>query len=167
MKAYFVNKRLAFGSGVKTWRHVEQLRALGITHVINLRLNRHGKKGEPFKALWMPFRDDKQPRPRWFYRKAWAFYSKAMEQRNTKIYVMCRVGICRSASLTYFLLRTSGVAVGLAQSLVVRARPAASICRAYREGGELWLSATPRRTRWQQVGLRNESITKITRISNA
>src|ERR1700679_3197469 len=33
MKAYFINKRLAFGSGIKTWRHVEQLQALGITHL--------------------------------------------------------------------------------------------------------------------------------------
>jgi hypothetical protein len=107
MKAYFVKKRLAFGSGITNWRHVEQLEALGFTHVINLRRNRHGKKEETFKALWMPFRDDKQPRPRWFYRKAWNFYSLAMEQPDSKLFVMCRVGICRSASLTYFLLRGS------------------------------------------------------------
>src|ERR1700722_6601526 len=128
MKAYFVNKRLAFGSGIRTWRHVEQLRALGITHVINLRFNRHGKKEEAFKALWMPFKDDKQPRPRWFYRRAWTFYSKAMEQPNAKLFVMCRVGICRSASLTYFILRTSGMDVDAAQKIIARARPAASIC---------------------------------------
>lgn len=149
MRAYFVNKRLAFGSGIKTWRHVELLQALGITHVINLRFNRHGKKEETFTALWMPFKDDKQPRPSSFYRKAWSFYSKAMKQPNSKVFVMCRVGICRSASLTYFLLRISGLAVGSAQSAVVRARPAASICKAYREGGELWMSVTLRHTRWR------------------
>jgi len=141
VKAYFVNKRLAFGSGIKTWRHVEQLQALGITHVINLRFNRHGKKEETFKALWIPFRDDKQPRPRWFYRRAWKFYSKAIAQSNAKIYVMCRVGICRSASLAYFLLRSSGVDVEVAQRSVVRARPAASICKAYQDAGESWLRA--------------------------
>jgi hypothetical protein len=140
VKAYFVNKRLAFGSGIKSWRHVEQLQALGITHVINLRFNRHGKKEETFKALWIPFRDDKQARPRWFYRKAWSFYSKAMSEPNSKIFVMCRVGICRSASLSYFLLRGSGTGIERAQLMVVGARPAASICRAYREAGESWLA---------------------------
>jgi protein-tyrosine phosphatase len=139
VKAYFVNKRLAFGSGITSWRHVDQLQALGITHVINLRFNRHGKKEDSFKSLWMPFRDDKQPRPRWFYRKAWKFYSNAIEQPNTKVYVMCRVGICRSASLAYFLLRGSRMNSQQAATMVLRARPAASICRAYRETGESWL----------------------------
>jgi hypothetical protein len=30
----FVTKQLAFGSGITKWRDVEQLRKLGITHVI-------------------------------------------------------------------------------------------------------------------------------------
>jgi protein-tyrosine phosphatase len=141
MKAYFVNERLAFGSGISSWRNVEQLEKLGITHVINLRFNRHGKKEQSFKALWMPFRDDKQARPRWFYKKAWLFYSKAMERPDSKVFVMCRVGICRSASLTYFLLRGSGMNGELAQGTIVRARPTASICRAYREAGESWLAS--------------------------
>jgi protein-tyrosine phosphatase len=140
MKAYFVNKRLAFGSGIKTWRHVEQLKALGITHVINLRFNRHGKKEKSFKVLWMPFRDDKKPRPRWFYSRAWKFYSQAMSRPNSKIFVMCRVGICRSASLTHFLLRGLGMDGERAQQQVLGARPAASICKAYKEAGEAWLA---------------------------
>jgi protein-tyrosine phosphatase len=154
VKAYFVNKRLAFGSSIKTWRHVDQLQALGITHVINLRANRHGKKEETFKTLWMPFRDDKQRRPRWFYRKAWNFYSKAMEQPNTKLFVMCRVGICRSASLAYFLLRSSGMGGERAQRTVLRARPAASICRAYRDAGESWLARATRRSKNGQKDVR-------------
>ena len=44
MKLYWVSKRLAFGSAVTTWGHVEQLQALGVTHVINLRHGKHGKK---------------------------------------------------------------------------------------------------------------------------
>jgi protein-tyrosine phosphatase len=146
MKAYFVNRRLAFGSGIRSWRNVEQLQALGITHVINLRFNRHGKKEQSFKALWMPFRDDKQPRPRWFYRRAWNFYSKAAGHPGSKIFVMCRVGICRSASLTYFLLRGSGIDGERAQRLIVDARPAASICRAYKEAGEAWLNANGKKS---------------------
>src|SRR5712692_9881747 len=101
MKVYWVSKRLAFGSAVTTWGHVEKLQALGITHVINLRHGKHGKKIREFKSLWLPFRDDKKPRPRWFYRWALRFYERAMRKPNTKVFVMCHHGISRSPYLTY------------------------------------------------------------------
>ncbi len=65
MKAVFVTKRLAFGSGITKWRDVEQLHKLGITHVVNLRWNLHDKKVRQFECLWLPFKDDKKLRPRW------------------------------------------------------------------------------------------------------
>src|SRR5487761_1354306 len=105
MKVFWVSKRLAFGSAITTWRHVEQLQALGVTHVINLRRNRHDNKVRQFKNVWLPFRDDKKPRPAWFYRDALRFYERAKENSDFKVFVMCHHGICRSASLTYFLLR--------------------------------------------------------------
>ncbi len=80
MKAFWVTKRLAFGSAITTWRHVEQLQTLGITHIVNLRHGKHGKKVKQFKNLWLPFRDDMKPRPKWFYRSALRFYVKAMQQ---------------------------------------------------------------------------------------
>jgi hypothetical protein len=141
MKAWLVTKRLAFGSAVTTWGHVEKLHALGITHVINLRHGKHGKKIREFKSLWLPFRDDMKPRPRWFYRRALYFYKRAMRKPNTKMFVMCHRGICRSPSLTYFLLRgASGFTHSHAQNVVLRVRPRAIIARAYREGGEIFLA---------------------------
>ena len=139
VKAFFVTKRLAFGSGITKWRDVEQLQDLGITHVINLRRNVHDKKVRQFEWLWLPFKDDKQPRPRWFYKKALEFYRRALRDRNAKMFVMCRMGICRSASLTYFLLRASGKSEKEARRLVISARPWATVARAYRESGEEYL----------------------------
>jgi protein-tyrosine phosphatase len=136
MKVCFVTKRLAFGSAMTKWSDVERLQAMGITHVINLRLNQHGKKVRAFRSLWLPFKDDKQPRPRWFYRKAWKFYGKAMRHSRTKVFVMCRVGICRSASLTYFLLRSDGKTDLKARTLIRKTRACAQISPAYRESGE-------------------------------
>ncbi len=139
MKAFFVTKRLAFGSGITTWRHVEQLQELGITHVINLRRNVHDKKVRQFESLWLPFKDDKQPRPRWFYRKALNFYKRASRNRKAQLFVMCRMGVCRSASLTYFFLRASGASERHARKLVIGARSWAVIGRAYRESSEEYL----------------------------
>ena len=139
MKAFLVTKRLAFGSGITKWRDVEQLRKLGITHVINLRRNVHDRKVRQFQSLWLPFKDDKKPRPAWFYKRALNFYKRALLNQNAKIFVMCRVGICRSASLTFFLLRASGKSDLKARALVIGARPWAMVARAYRESGEEYL----------------------------
>ena len=140
MKAFFVTKRLAFGSAITSWRHVEQLQVLGITHVVNLRHGKHGTKVRQFKNLWLPFRDDLEPRPRWFYRRALRFYRRAMRMAQAKVFVMCHHGVCRSASLTYFFLRASGFTHSRAQNTVLRVRPRAVIARAYREGGEIYLA---------------------------
>ena len=138
MKAFFVSPRLAFGSAIKTKTHVKQLRALGITHVINLRRS-HNRQIQKFKHLWLPFKDDAKPRPRWFYERTLKFYRKAMKHTDAKLFVMCHHGICRSASLTYFLLRSSGKGPNMAEAKVRRARPRIRIARGYRESGEEFL----------------------------
>ena len=139
MLVFWANKRLASGSGITNWKHVEQIQAIGITHIVNLRRNRHGKKVKQFTNLWLPIRDDKKRRPQRFYRDALRFYSKAIRRRNSKIVAVCKRGLCRSPSLVYFLLRANGCSPKKARNTVVKARSRAHICRAYRECGELFL----------------------------
>lgn len=138
MTAFFVTKRLAFGSKVRLNRHVEKLRELGITHVIDVR-KYPSKKLRKFKTIHLNFKDNARPRPMWFYAQALRFYGKALKQPNSKVYVMCRAGRRRSASMTYFLLRASGVRPCKAESTIRYARPCAQIVRAYRESGERYL----------------------------
>jgi protein-tyrosine phosphatase len=138
MKAFFATKRLAFGSAIKTRNHVEKLEAQGITHVINLRCI-NNRKVEHFEHIWLPFKDNAKPRPHWFYARALKFYRKAMKDSQSKVFVMCRHGVCRSASLTYFLIRSSGVSPNKAEAKVRRARPHIRIARAYRESSDDFL----------------------------
>ena len=138
MKAFFVSKQLAFGSAIKTKTHVKKLKALGITHVINLRRS-HNKQIQKFSNLWLPFPDDLKPRPRWFYKRTLKFYQKAMKQRDARLFVMCHHGICRSTSLTYFFLRHSGKSRNKAELKIKAARPTARVVPAYRESGEKYL----------------------------
>lgn len=144
MKAYFVTKRLAFGSAITSWTHVEHLQDLGITHVINLRRSTNNKKIRQFKWLWLPFKDDKKARPRWFYRRVLKFQKRAAQKRTRKVFVMCHHGICRSASLVYFLLRAQGVGAFKAELMVRQARSRVQIARAYRESAEKYLRKTRR-----------------------
>lgn len=135
---FFVTERLAFGSKVRLYRHVEKLRELGITHVIDVRMY-PSKKLRTFKTIHLNFKDNGRPRPMWFYARALRFYRMALEQPNSKVYVMCRAGRRRSASLAYFLLRASGASASTAEAAVLQARPCAMIVRAYRESGEKYL----------------------------
>jgi len=71
-----------------------------------------------------------------------------MKQRDGKLFVMCRRGICRSASLTHFILRFSGLGSKRAEAMIKNVRPSASIVRAYHESGEKYLR---RMKRWPDV----------------
>jgi len=140
MKLFWVSKRLAFGSTITTWQHVRQLHALGFTHIVNLRSSRQFKKKlRSFHGLWLPFPDDKQPRPRWFYREALRLYQHATQQPESKIFVMCHHGLCRSASLAYFYLRLSGASPKKSETFVLKARSRARVVPAYRGSGERFL----------------------------
>ena len=139
MKAFFVSKRLAFGSAIKTKTHVKQLRALGVTHIINLRWSENSAKVRKFRHIWLRFHDDKKPRPRWFYKRTLKFYRKAMRHRDAKLLVMCHHGICRSASLAYFFLRSSEHGRNRAEQRIKNSRPTARIVPAYRESSEKYL----------------------------
>ena len=141
MKAFFVTDRLAFGSAVTRLEHVERLRALGITHVINLRRNQN-EFIIAFPNLWLAYRDDLKPRPASFYRSALSFYGNAMRVPKTKIFVMCHHGYRRSPALVYFLLRAAGMSPSLARERVVEARRSARVARAYRISAEEFLSAS-------------------------
>lgn len=139
MRVFWVRRNLAFGSAITTWRDVEILRERGISHVINLRKNRNDKKIKEFDYLWLPFKDDKKERPKWFYRAALKFQRRAMRSKQSKLFVMCHHGRCRSASLTYFLLRSSGTTALAAEKRIRKVRPIAMLPRAYRDSCELFL----------------------------
>ena len=98
-----------------------------------------GKKIRKFKTIHLNFKDDARPRPMWFYARALRFYETALKNPNAKVFVMCRADRRRSASMTYFLLRASGVAPRKAENIVRRARPCVQIVRAYRLSGEQYL----------------------------
>lgn len=138
MVVFFVGKRLAFGSKATRLGHVERLRAMGITHIVDVRKYR-AKKLDQFKRICLSFKDDARPRPQWFYSRALSFYKKAMSQPGSKVFVMCRAGRRRSANMTYFLLRASGIGPSEAEATIRRARPCIQIVPAYRESGEEYL----------------------------
>jgi hypothetical protein len=60
MIVFFVSKRLAFGSKVRLNRHVDRIRELGVTHVIEVRLY-PSKKLRKFKTIHVNLRTTRAP----------------------------------------------------------------------------------------------------------
>lgn len=141
MKAFFVSERLAFGSAVTRWEHIESLRTQGVTHTINLRWH-PSELLELFQTLWLAHRDDLKPRPAVFYSRALSFYKDAMASAGNKVFVMCHHGYRRSPALVYFFLRSDGRTPEEARKLVMEARHSVHVARAYRASAENFLSAT-------------------------
>lgn len=141
MKAFFVTKRLAFGSAVSSFEHVRTLRAQGFTHVINLRWHENGLI-DTFNNLWLAYRDDLKERPPGFYRRALAFYQTAMALPNSKLFVMCHHGYRRSPALVYFFLRCEGVSPELARKRVAAARSSVRVATPYRQSTEKFLASS-------------------------
>jgi hypothetical protein len=83
MIVFFVTKRLAFGSKVRLNRHVEKLRELGITHVIDVRMYA-SKKLRDFKTIHLNFRDNARPRPMWFYARALRFIERLWSSQTPR-----------------------------------------------------------------------------------
>ena len=142
MIVFFVDDRLAFGSKVRLNRHVRKLQVLGITHVIDVRYY-PSEKLRKFKTIHLNFKDDARPRPMWFYDLALKFYRAAVSNPKAKVFVMCRAGPRRSASLTYFLLRASGYNPRKAREVMQEARPCIQLVRAYIKCGERYFWIRP------------------------
>jgi len=139
VKVFFPTKRLAFGSMITTWSDVEQLQALGITHVINLMRNTNNKKTESLSGSGFRLRTTRSLALAGSIEKLSSFNKRARQDRDRKVFVMCHHGISRSASMAYFLLRASGLGSDKAEATIRRVRPCAKIVRAYRESSEQYL----------------------------
>jgi len=70
-----------------------------------------------------------------FYERALKFYRAALRQWKSKVFVMCRAGRRRSASLTYFSLRATGLSIRDAENAVRVAIFSVVTCGAFRLDG--------------------------------
>ncbi len=138
MRLLFVNNRLAFGSALRRQRDVEKLQAVGITHVLNLRCC-ESLLSRRFRYFRLGFHDNGRSRPAGRTIQASDFYRRAMKHPDGKLFVMCHHGMCRSPSLTHFLLRASGASSKDAERPVLTAKPRARLVRAYRQSAEEFL----------------------------
>lgn len=127
----FITQRVATGAEVSSQTHLDELRALGITHIINGRSEFNDaqvfKKDSGFCYLWNGVDDDGLTKPVEWFKKAIDFALPALALPNTKIYAHCAAGVNRGPSLAYAILRAQGLDAKLAMNLIKTNRPIAFV----------------------------------------
>lgn len=127
----FVTHRLATGGEIKKKSHLQDLKKLGITHIINGRNEFNDatvfSNELNFNYLWNGTDDDGALKPTEWFKRAIDFALPALALPHTKIYAHCAAGINRGPSLAYAILRAQGIEALFAHNLIMNARPIAEI----------------------------------------
>lgn len=127
---HWVTERIAVGGAVVTNEHVQALVADGITHVLDCRLAEGGERlyqGTTIRYLANPTADDGKSKPDEWFKKGIGFVLTALAIPKARILIHCMLGVSRSPSMTYAVLRSLGHAPDDAVKLIKKARVLAGV----------------------------------------
>ena len=126
----WVTARIALGSAVVTRDHVQAIVSDGITHVLDCRLAEGGQalyEGTTIRYLANPTADDGKPKPDEWFKKGIGFVLTALAVPKAKVLIHCMMGVSRSPSMTYAVLRSLGHPGDEAVQLIRKARILAGV----------------------------------------
>jgi protein-tyrosine phosphatase len=127
---HWVTQRIALGSAVVTREHVQALIADGITHVLDCRLAEGGEllyEGTNIRYLANPTADDGKPKPDEWFKRGIGFVLTSLSIPKARVLVHCMLGVSRSPSMTYAVLRSLGHSGDDAVKLIKKARVLAGV----------------------------------------
>lgn len=139
---HWVTPRIALGSAVVTREHVQALIADGITHVLDCRLAEGGGaiyEGTSVRYLANPTADDGKSKPDEWFKKGIGFVLTALAVPKAKVLIHCMMGVSRSPSMTYAVLRSLGHTGDDSVALIKKARILAGV--RYREDADRAIAA--------------------------
>ena len=127
----FITARLATGAAIDGPEDVDELVAVGITHVIDCRFE---FEDTPLLAshpsmsyLYNGVPDDGEPKGADWFAKSIEFALPALGLPRTKVYAHCAAGVYRGPSTAYAILRALGLSADDAEALIRRGRPVAEL----------------------------------------
>jgi hypothetical protein len=139
---HWVTERIAVGSAVVTAEHVKALVADGVTHVLDCRLAEGGEVlygGTSIRYLANPTADDGKSKPDEWFKKGIGFVLTALAVPKARVLIHCMLGVSRSPSMTYAVLRSLGHSGDDAVKLIRKARVLAGV--RYREDADRAIAA--------------------------
>lgn len=148
----WVTDRIALGSAVTGPLHVQALLVDGVTHVLDCRAG-HSSPGL-YTGTGIVYRqhgvaDDGRPKAdEWFWGGI-DFAMGALRSPRGKVLVHCRLGMSRSPSMVYAILRAQGVPPDEAKQRISKARVVARVTYPddAERAGRTWATRAPSRRR--------------------
>ncbi len=143
---HWVTERIALGGAVVNHEHVRALAADNITHVLDCRMAEDGQKiyeGTTIRYMHDPTADDGTPKSEEWFRKGIAFVLTSLAIPRARVLIHCAMGVSRSPSMTYAVLRALGHSGDDAVKLIKKARTLASV--KYREDADRAIASIEQR----------------------
>lgn len=123
----FITNRVATGGAIFYSEQIEALEKLGITHIINCRIEFDDSTVFPIDSkmnyLWAGVEDDGNAKHEDWFNKIIKFALDALAKPNNKIFAHCFAGINRGPSAAYAILRAQGFTADMAEDMIVKVRP--------------------------------------------
>jgi hypothetical protein len=122
MDMSWITDRLAVGGGIWVDDKMAEVKALGVTHVIDMQIEfddtplglRHG-----VEVLWNPVDDDFQPKPPDIFRRGVNFALKAFgSAADSKLFIHCAAGVHRAPMMALAVLRAQGHGLDEAKHMI-------------------------------------------------
>ena len=107
----WVTDRIAVGGGIWFEKHMIEVVAAGITHIVDMQIEFDDTQlAEPYgvQVLWNPTDDDFQAKPAALLQRGVDFALAALEDPESKVYIHCAAGVHRAPMMTLAVLRAMG-----------------------------------------------------------
>lgn len=135
----WVTPRIAVGSAITSAGDVRALIDDGVTHVIDCRIESRYGEPSPYAGTSIAYLrcgvpDDGKPKPdEWFFTGI-DFALRAFRRAEARVLVHCRMGMSRSPTMVFAILRAMGMPAVEAEERIKNARLVARVV--YREDAE-------------------------------
>jgi len=134
MDMSWITDRIAVGGGIWVDEKMAEVKALGITHVIDMQIEfddtplgeRHG-----VAVLWNPVDDDFQEKPVSVFERGVKFAQDALSTDGAKVFIHCAAGVHRAPMMALALLRAMGHSLDEASEMIESKRYVADLADVY------------------------------------
>jgi protein-tyrosine phosphatase len=134
MDMSWITDRIAVGGGIWVDEKMAEVRALGITHVIDMQIEfddtplaaKHG-----VVVLWNPVDDDFQPKPASVFERGVKFAQEALRNDDAKVFIHCAAGVHRAPMMALAVLRAMGHSLDDAREMIESKRYVADLADVY------------------------------------
>jgi len=143
MDITWITDRIAVGGGIWSAGNMAAVAREGITHIIDMQIEfddtplaaEHG-----IAVLWNPTDDDFEPKPAELFERGVEFAKKALDERESRVFIHCAAGVHRAPMMTLAVLGSMGWDLEEAMELIEGRRPVADFADVYVRSVEEFLA---------------------------